>query len=395
MEENINQKRVLFIITQSEMGGVQRFLYNLIPRLDQEKYQTLVAIGSDGDGEFLKALTEKNVSRAYLSNLKRDSSPWHDIQATFEIRKLIKKFQPHILFLNSSKAGFLGSLATIFPFKLKTENYKLKTIYRIGGWTFNDPWPKWKKRLWIFLERISARWKDVIIVNNRHDFQQAQQLKIKPREKLALVHNGIDAYRDDFLPPEEARLKLFEKISRYSGKIFQVKTVIGAIANFYPAKGLADLVAVAEEFKDDQSLVFLVIGEGQEREKLETLIKAKELDKKILLLGRIPDAYRFLPAFDIFILPSLKEGFPWSVLEAMSAKIPVIATKVGAIPEIIEDEKSGLLVDPASPKQIAQKIKRVIADDRLRQELAIHGHQVILFKFSLDKMVKKIEELLG
>ena len=151
MEDEI--KRVLFIITQSEMGGAQRFLYTLIPHLDKGKYEIMVAAGPKEkakDYPLLENLEQENIKTFPLKYVAREINPWKDIRAVFELRKLIKSWQPDVLFLNSSKAGFLGSLAVIFPFKLATRNRKLVTIYRIGGWTFNDPRTKWKKNLSIF-----------------------------------------------------------------------------------------------------------------------------------------------------------------------------------------------------------------------------------------------------
>ena len=197
-------KKILFIVTQSEMGGAQRFLLNLISRINS-RYDISVAIGSDGKGELHEKLKTLNIPVSTLKNLKREISPVNDIKACFEIRDLINTFRPDTLFLLSSKAGFFGSLASRFTI----HNLRFKVIYRIGGWTFNDPWPAWKKRLWINLEKLSSSWKDTIIVNNQHDFEQAQKLNIKPREKIILIHNGIDPYKLDFLPRDEARVKLF------------------------------------------------------------------------------------------------------------------------------------------------------------------------------------------
>ena len=248
--------------------------------------------------------------------------------------------------------------------------------------------------MWILLEKISANWKDLIIVNNLHDMEQANKLGIRPKEKIALVYNGIDAYKTNFLSPTEAKLKLFEKIAKYSGKIFQTKNVIGTIANFYPAKGLENLIKAAREFKDDKDTVFILVGDGVQRENLEWQIKNYGLENKVFLIGYLPKAFQYLTAFDIFVLPSVKEGFPWSILEAMNAKLPIIATRVGAVSEIIEDNKNGMLVEPAKPEQIAAKLRKLINDNRLRQEFGIQAHQTVLFKFPLEKVVKEIEALL-
>lgn len=384
------KKRVLFVITQSEMGGAQRFVYNFVSHLDKNKYELLVAVGSDGGGELIRNFKDNNFNVRELKFLKRAIRIFNDLRAVFELRKLIKEFNPQTIFLNSSKAGFLGSLAA----RLCSGRKHIKVIYRIGGWSFNDPRPKWEKKLWIWIEKISAKWKDIIVVNNKHDFDQAKQLKIKPKKDIVLIYNGLDVYKMDFLPKEDARLKLFEKIVKHSGKIFQIDKIIGTIANFYPPKGLEYLVEAAEHFKNDDGIAFVIIGEGAEREKLENLIKTKGLEKKVFLVGQVPEAQKLLSAFDIFVLPSLKEGFSWSLIEAMSAKLPVIATNVGAVPEIIEDGKNGIIVRPADSTQIAAKIKEVLSNDRLKQEMGIQAHQTVLFKFNADKMISQTEALL-
>jgi len=378
------------VITQSELGGAQKFLSNLVSHLDRDIYEFLVAVGSSGNGDFLRVLKAEGISFQTLKFLKREPASGSDIRAVFEIRKLIKNYRPDVLFLNSSKAGFIGSLATVFPTRINA----LKVVYRIGGWSFNDPWPKWKKWFWIILEWLSAKWKDVIIVNNQHDLNQAKKLKIKPRSQIELIHNGIEVYKLDFLQKEEARAKLLERVAKLSGRNITAKNIVGTIANFYPTKGLEYLIGAADILRNDENIVFFIIGDGELRPELEKTIIEKGLEKKIFLLGQIPDAYRFLPAFDVFVLSSVKEGFPWSLIEAMSAKLPVIATNVGAVPEIINDHKNGLLVEPRDSMGLADGIKEILGNDLLKNELGIQAHQTVLFKFELDKMVKQIEELL-
>ena len=101
-----------------------------------------------------------------------------------------------------------------------------------------------------------------------------------------------------------------------------------------------------------------------------------------------------MPAFDIFVLPSLKEGFPFALIEAMSAKVPVIATRVGAVPEIIDNGKNGFIVEPGNSASMAGKIKELLASDHLLKEFAIQGHQTVLFKFNEDRIIGEIEGVL-
>jgi glycosyltransferase involved in cell wall biosynthesis len=140
--------------------------------------------------------------------------------------------------------------------------------------------------------------------------------------------------------------------------------------------------------------VFILIGDGPERHNLELQIKENGLENKVLILGRIPEAYKYLPAFDVFVLPSVKEGFPWAVLEAMSAKLPIIATDVGANPEVIENHKNGFLVKPGKPEEICSALKQIMEKDNIRKEMGFQAHQTVVFKFDLNKMVGQIESLL-
>ena len=122
------------------------------------------------------------------------------------VKKLLNKEKPDILFLCSSKAGFLGSFVGV---KLRR---RPKIIYRIGGWTFNDPWPKWKKKLYVWIEKISAKWKDYIINNAESDRKQAIELKIRPKGEILTVYNGLDIDKLKFLSREEARKELLKKM---------------------------------------------------------------------------------------------------------------------------------------------------------------------------------------
>lgn len=372
------KKRILFVVTQSELGGAQQFILQFIKQADKDSYDMAVAIGADGDGSLTIALAEIGITIFKLSSLKRNASPILDLKAIGQIKKLISGFKPDTLFLNSSKAGFIGAWAA------KSCHPRPKVIYRIGGWTFNDPWPVWEKRLWQTLEKISAPWKDIIIVNNTHDLAQAKKIGIKPRQSLVLIHNGLDPYKINFLEKDEARSKLGLPLS---------KKIVGTIANLYPAKGLEYLIEAAQ-ITGREDTMWCIIGDGEGRARLEKIIKDKGLEGKVVLAGRREQAARYLTAFDLFVLPSVKEGFPWAVLEAMAAKLPVIATKVGAVPEIIEDGVNGYIVEPKNPEQISKRVMSLLDNNSRAQEMGIQAHQRILFAFNIETTIHQIEKLL-
>jgi glycosyltransferase involved in cell wall biosynthesis len=380
------KKRVLFIITQSEFGGAQQFLFQFLKHASKDTYDFQVATGRDGDMSLLKHLAPLGIPTSVIPSLQRDIALLLDLKAITHIRKLIDSFKPDTLFLLSSKAGFVGSLAA------SLSHTKPNVIYRIGGWSFNDPIPPWKKRLFVMLEKYSARWKDIIIVNSTKDLDDAKRLHIRPHKELLLIHNGVDPYPET-LSREETRIKLSEALPEKAEKILQAKNIVGTLANMYPAKGLEYFIQTAALVSNPET-IFCIIGDGTERSKLERLIEEKGLSNKVFLFGQLDKGAQYLPAFDIFILTSLKEGSPWSLLQAMSAKLPVIATRVGAVPEIIEEGISGFIVEPQNTTDMAQKIEFLLQSPSKAREMGIRAHQRVLFAFSVTPMVNRIEELL-
>ncbi len=348
-------------MTQSEFGGAQRFIYTLISGFTRMKTRIdadiIVAAGPDGDDEngLLRVLEKRGINTRHLKYLRRAINPFFDLfLGLMEIHHLIKKEKPDILFLCSSKAGAMGSLiGRLIGVR--------KIIYRIGGWAFNDPRSFLSKLYYRSIEKVSARWKHIIVNNAESDRKQAIKSGIKPRERIITIYNGIGNL--EFLSKEKAREFLKLRSSDF---------VVGTIANDYPSKGLKYLKKAMEN-----------------------------IDGRLVIIGKgniyIPDAYKYLKAFDVFVLSSLKEGFPWTILEAIKAEIPVVATCVGAVPEIIDPSTGsgqvGILVEPGNPKELAKAIRKLITDEDLRKKLASNAIKLVAEKFTLNKMIKKYEDL--
>jgi glycosyltransferase involved in cell wall biosynthesis len=386
--ENYKEKRRIFcVITQGHEGGAQRFVSQLAHNLDGEKF-LLHIVWSASSGTGLAHALPAGVAHTTLNHLRRAVSPWHDFQAIYELRRHMREFRPDVVLCVSSKAGFIGSRAA---HGLRSEFPNMKVIYRIGGWTFNDPWPAWKKKLYIWLERLSASWKDIIVLNNSHDFQQARELGIRPRHELLKIYNGLDAYLP-FLERETARAFLDHRIPE-SYQRNPSPWLVGTVANLYETKGVETLIDAAT--RTEATVRFVVIGDGPLQRTLEQSIIRAGLSHRFFLLGRIKDAWKYLPGLDAFVLPSLKEGFSWALLEAMAAKIPIVATRVGAAPEMIEHGTSGLLCEPGDAEGLARSIMQLLKDSELRQSMTIDAHQRVLNTFTLREMMSQYEKLLS
>jgi len=405
--------KILFLVTQSEMGGAQHYIYEICRALNSEKYEVLVAAGDPAfvkatadKGELFQKLKNTRVRPVYLKRMRRTPWPWQIILAIWEIRSLLKKERPNILFLCSTTAGLLGSIAG-FLYKLKIRDAhcshaaKLKIIYRIGGWAFRDPRPWWQNLIIFWAEKITARFKDLIVVNSEYDWRIAVKKRIISPEKIIKIYNGIDPEQLNFLSREEARSCLMSTIKHGNSNI----KLIGCVANFYRTKGLEYLIEsiyhlsqqhlsqLNRDYHNNRSSTAIIIGGGRLRPKLENQIKKLGLENKVVLAGRIADAYKYLKAFDVFVLPSLKEGFPWIILEAMAAELPIVATKVGALPEIIDDGVNGFLARPGNSRQLAEKIKWLLENPQEAKVMGIQAKAKLVKKFSLQKMVQETEKL--
>ncbi len=389
------KSKILFVVTQSEWGGAQRYIFDLATNLPPENYEIFVAAGVDNDNRenLLTKLDEKNIKSYSLKNLVREINPWQDLKAYFEIKKLIKTIRPDIIHLNSSKAGVIGAIAGRHA-KIK------KIIYTVHGFVFNEPLPRWKRSVYLWAEKFSAKLKNKIICVSDFDRQTGIANKIAKAEKFFTIHNGIGEI--NFLSREEARKNLF------SGKDYRLQDtrladataqrasykLVGTIANFYPTKNLKSLIQAASIVtKKYPETIFAIIGDGQLRSGLETEINNLKLNNKVVLLGEKPRASSQLLAFDIYVCSSVKEGLPYSIMEAMRAGLPIVSTNVGGIPEMIIDQQSGLLVKSNDSDELAKAIINILENDLLSQKLSQQAKIDATKNFDLDKMITQTQEV--
>lgn len=364
------QKRlkIIYVITKSNWGGAQRYVFDLATNLPQEQFNVAVAAG--GDGDLVKKLNTADIKTITIPRLQRDINVWREALSLFSLFSIFKKERPDIVHLNSSKGGGLGALAARLA-------GVPKIIFTVHGWAFHEERPTWQRLAIIFFSRLTGRFQHRLIHVTKKDFNATIAYKIAPVEKAALIPLGITP--PDFLPKDKAREFLSERIGR---QIPEDSTLIGTVAELTKNKGLTHLIDAANRVKIQDirhKIQVIVIGEGEERNKLQNQIHTLGLKDSVALAGFIPNAARYLKAFDIFVLPSIKEGMPYTLLEALHAGVPIAAAAVGGVPDAITHQKNGILVPPKDPKALAEAI--ISRRDRLlvsRPEC-----------FSLTEMVEK------
>src|SRR3989344_2316315 len=358
MKSQSEKQKILYVITQGTWGGAQRYVFDLSSKINQD-FSVSVAVGEPNTAQDLQNKLKNNPSKIFqLQHLRRAINPYHDILA--------------IVQLNSSKAGIFGSLAGI---GLKN---KPKIIYTVHGWVFHESRSWFIKKLYLYLEKWTALLKDAIIVLSPQEKNDAEKILHIPTEKLTVIPIGIAP--PQFLPKKEAR----EKILTLAGLKNNDDFLIGTIANLYKNKGLDILIAAAKimmeknslEFsrlrseqaaRDKPTVHFFIIGSGHEETNLRNLITAQK-SNNVHLLGNYDNAAELLPAFDLFVLPSRKEGLPYTILEAMAADLPIVATRVGGLPSLTNHYTQLELTDPNNATTLANvitdNINRILSDKK-------------------------------
>ncbi len=383
-----DKTRICFVITKGNWGGAQKYVYNLATLLPREKYDVLVICGA---GNILREkLVGAGVRVIELESLKRDISITKELKSFLHLFKIIFQEKPNILHLNSPKAGGLGSVIAliirIWNFIIRSSYKGPKAIYTAHGWTFNE-----KRRMAQSVAIYIVSWVTVVLCNRtiviaEREKSQAQTMPFVRDEKVVLIKNGVE--KTKFLTKTNARKELITRIGKeIPDKVFW----IGGLAELHKNKGLS--YALSAISKLAHPVVFFIIGEGEERKKLETYITELNLQDKVFLVGFLENGAQYLSAFNLFLLSSVKEGLPYSILEAAQAELPIVSTGVGGIPEIIDNGVNGILVTKEKPGEMTRAIQYLIDNNDKRKVFGKSIKEKIEREFSVEKMLEETEKL--
>ncbi len=366
--------RILYVITKSSWGGAQRYVYDLATATKKEGYDVAVAYGEEG--ELALKLATAGVRTIRTSNLQRDMGLFTELRAFFSLIKLFRTERPNVVHLNSSKAGILGVLAARIA-------GVQKIIFTAHGWAFNEMRPWWQK---VIIYKLA--WLTVLLSHQTICVSSAvlRDVRWMPfvRRTCIVIHNGIECC--EMLSRDVARAEL---APHSVGKYW-----IGMISELHPTKRVDDALRAMKIIAEKHpEAILVVIGEGQERQKLEDLIRELKMRDHVFLAGFKRDAASLLPAFDLFVHAAQSEALAYVLLEAGCASLPVVATRVGGIPEIIPDDDHGLLVPSHNPEALAVAIDSLINNPLLAHELGARLHARVLHDFSLDKMLETTIEI--
>jgi len=364
--------KVLHILGSAERGGTEANTHDLVTHMASDFLNELCFLSKRGPiGEELK----HEGFKVYYLPL---ANPWTIPRVAFRLYRLLRANRYDILYLSGLKANFLGRLLG-----------RLSGHGKILGGLWSK-YPSGIKRNWtLWIDRLTFKLSLGYVSNSQAaiDFLVAHGYD---RRKFWLIHNGID------IKPFYRRSDAEKETIKREYELPLNKPIITCVANLRPPKGHEYLIRALHELKNEgPDFLALLVGDGPLRGELEKLVQELELSEQVRLLGsrdreEIPE---ILAITDIFVLPSLWEGLPTAIIEAMAAGCPVVATNVAGIPEVVVDGKTGFLVPPRDPQALADKIKLLLQDQALRERMGQAGIERVKQHFTIERMVRKYEGL--
>ena len=379
--------KILYVITKSNWGGAQRYVYDLASYLPRDKFEIAVAAG--GEGLLIENLSRAGIRAISIPFLRRDVNIIKEFLSLFALIKIFNSERPDVIHLNSTKIGGLGAMAARFSSLIM--RYRPLVIFTAHGWGFNED-RALLLRIIIFLAQwITVLFSNIVVCVSKDVFRQGMYFPFS-QNKLRMIDLAVA--EPSYFTKTEARSKLQALLnktnftdSEFPG-LLGGQAWVGCVAELTKNKGLAYLIEAVSQLPASD-LQLLIIGEGEDRKKLEALITKYGLQNSVFLLGFVPEAARYLKAFDVFVLPSITEAGAYVLHEAAYAELPAVATKVGGIPGVIKDGENGFLVPPKNPEALARALKKLLDSEELRKQMGRKNYDLVSKKFSFDRMLKE------
>lgn len=336
--------KILYTITSGDNGGAQRYVLDLA-----RSFTGSITCGLEAanlEREAIKA----GITCHPIPHLVRRIHPLSDLRALIQLLRVVREIRPDIIHSNSSKAGTLTSIAA----RLTGTPH----VFTAHGFQYLEPLPEWKRHFFKFLERCVKPYRSFVITVSEADRQRALEDRVISESRSQTIYHSIPP--PAFLPRVAARTQL---------NIPTEGAVVGTIANHYKTKGLDILLqAFAQLVEKLPNTRLVLIGDGPERHVLENLATDLGIAARVQFIGQKENAAQYLKAFDVFVLPSRKEGFPYTLLEALAAGAPIVTTDAGGNPEAVGN--AAVVIAPENPGLLSMHIQKLLVDPTLRHDLA-------------------------
>ncbi len=347
--------KILVIITNSDRAGAQKHVLSLVEGL-KKNHEYSVLVGNRG--YLTTELKKLEVPFTVIPELIRAVNPIIDLKCILKLHREIINFSPEIVHLHSAKAGALGRIACV--------KKNLSIIYTVHGWAFSEGNSLIKKLASLFVEKALARFTSYFILVSKYDFDLGKKYKLVGHTNSKIIYNGVVD-----IPPASAHKDI---------------TIFSA-TRLAKQKNIPLMVRVFDQLTRQYTAV--IAGDGPMNNQIKKMIDNMGLRDKVLLVGETNNVHEFLLRSELFLLTSDWEGLPISLIEALRAGIPIVATNVGGVSEMVTAGENGYLASRGDATSLSSYINKLIENNDLRNTMGARSRKRFLDKFQVKQMIEQ------
>ena len=366
-----NKIRILHVAQAA--GGVDRYIRMLLKYLDKDRFENILVCSQDFNKEDYNGLVDYFEQIEMMRAIGKS-----DLKAIRAIRKLIKIYNPDIVYAHSSKAGAIARIADI--------GFKNRCVYNPHGWAFNMRCSTMKRKMYIAIERMAAPFCDKIICISDAEKQSALDKKICREDKLEVIFNGVDieAYENG----------THGAVKRKDLNIPEDAFIVGMVGRVSSQKAPDVFVKMAKQVKNKvPNSHFIIVGGGDQEAEIKKYARDNAFLDCLHITSWVDNPMSYVELFDVACLLSRWEGFGLALPEYMMAGKPIVASRVDAIPNIIRDGENGLLVEVDDVTGASEAVLRIYSDEKLKNVLIKAGLETVNKKYDARRVSNETDKL--
>jgi len=368
------------------MGGPALHVSYLSAGLRDRGYETILVAGSVGQGEQSMAYVaeELGVPVVTIPHLHREISPVRDLLATVRLARIIRAERPAILHTHTAKAGAVGRVAALLAGRRRPPII----VHTFHGHVLRGYFGRFWTGVFRLLERWLARITDALVAVSPEVRDELVAFGVAPASKFRVIRLGIEL--DERLDRDGAARAETRRVMGIGDERF----VVGWIGRMTAVKRTDIVLRSFSRLKDEGvDAVLCMVGDGPDRRSVEDLAGELGVMRDSLFPGYQEDVGPFFAAFDVFVLPSGNEGTPVTAIEALASGCPVVATRVGGVPDVVTDGEDGFLVEPGDVEELAARLAQLANDPDLRGRMGAAGRERMRSRYAVDRLIDDIDRL--
>jgi glycosyltransferase involved in cell wall biosynthesis len=378
--------RVLRAIARLNMGGPALHVSYLSAGLRERGYETILVAGGVSKGEQSMAYVadDLGVPVVTIPHLHRDISPVRDLLATVRLARIMRAERPVILHTHTAKAGAVGRVAALLAGRARPPII----VHTFHGHVLRGYFGRFWTGVFRWLERMLARITDALVAVSPEVRDELVAFGVAPASKFRVIRLGIELearVSQDGAARAETRRVMGIRGSRF---------VVGWIGRMTAVKRTDVVLEAFRRLKENGvDAVLCMVGDGPDRRSVEDLARQLGIMRECLFPGYQEEVGPFFAAFDVFVLPSGNEGTPVTAIEALASGCPVVATRVGGVPDVVSDGEDGFLVEPGDVGQLAARLAELANDRQLLARMGAAGRGRMQTRYAVDRLIDDVDQL--